>query len=132
MASALPLLGAPAIVANLSSTATLPDLKLLPWYQGQGSGAASPRHVRIMPLNQARNGHAWLRRRQAGPLRPEVNARCGLPPLLLCLTCAVPSVDVRWCQPSLLLSWLLTGSGAPPASDPQTVPRMLTACVYVF
>ena len=31
------------------------------------------------------------------PLRPEANARCGLPSLLLCLTCLAPSVDVRWC-----------------------------------
>jgi hypothetical protein len=30
------------------------------------------------------------------PLRPEANARCGLPPLLLRLTCLAPSVDVRW------------------------------------
>ncbi len=28
------------------------------------------------------------------PLRPEANARCGVPPLLLCLTCVAPSVDV--------------------------------------
>ena len=30
------------------------------------------------------------------PLRPEANARCRLPPLLLSLTCLAPSVDVRW------------------------------------
>ena len=30
------------------------------------------------------------------PLRPEANARRGLPPLLLGLTCLAPSVDVRW------------------------------------
>jgi hypothetical protein len=29
------------------------------------------------------------------PLRPEANARCGLAPLLPCLTCHVPSVDVH-------------------------------------
>jgi len=38
---------------------------------------------------------AWpdLNRR---PLRPEANARGRLPPLLPCLTCLAPSVDVRW------------------------------------
>jgi hypothetical protein len=30
------------------------------------------------------------------PLRPEANAPCRLPPLLLCLTCLAPSLDVRW------------------------------------
>jgi hypothetical protein len=30
------------------------------------------------------------------PLRPEANARGGLPPPLLSLTCLAPSVDVRW------------------------------------
>jgi hypothetical protein len=30
------------------------------------------------------------------PLRPEANARCGLPPLLPSLTCLAPSVDVLW------------------------------------
>ena len=30
------------------------------------------------------------------PLRPEANARCGLPPLFLRLTCLAPSVDIRW------------------------------------
>src|SRR5947208_433060 len=30
------------------------------------------------------------------PLRPEAHARFGLPPLLLRLTCAAPSVDVLW------------------------------------
>jgi hypothetical protein len=32
------------------------------------------------------------------PLRPEANAPCPLPPLLLCLTCLAPSLDVRWSQ----------------------------------
>jgi hypothetical protein len=30
------------------------------------------------------------------PLRPEANARCCLPPLLLCLTCPAPSVDILY------------------------------------
>jgi hypothetical protein len=30
------------------------------------------------------------------PLRPEANARGGVPPPLPCLTCLAPSVDVRW------------------------------------
>ena len=30
------------------------------------------------------------------PLRPEANARCRLPPLLLSLTCPALSADVRW------------------------------------
>ena len=30
------------------------------------------------------------------PLRPEANARGRLPPLLLCLTCLAPSMDIRW------------------------------------
>jgi hypothetical protein len=39
----------------------------------------------------ARGVHAGAEER---PLRPEANARCGLPPLLLWLTCLAPSVDV--------------------------------------
>ena len=35
-----------------------------------------------------------LRAPGSRPLRPEANARCEVPPLLLCLTCLAPSVDV--------------------------------------
>jgi hypothetical protein len=44
----------------------------------------------------ALGNRAGMLQLSTGPLRPEANARCGLPPLFLRLTCAVPSVDVLW------------------------------------
>jgi hypothetical protein len=44
----------------------------------------------------ALDNRAGMLQVSTGPLRPEANARCGLPPLLLRLTCLAPSVHVRW------------------------------------
>ncbi len=44
------------------------------------------------------SSHHWALAHWHWPLRPEANARCRRPPLLLSLTCLAPSVDVRWCQ----------------------------------
>src|SRR5215831_10843729 len=54
---------------------------------------AACRRMEVLTWPSELLGVADLNRR---PLRPEAKARCGLPPVLLCLTCVSPSVDVLW------------------------------------
>jgi hypothetical protein len=67
----------------------------------QGSSEARHNVAAVVPMASHSISHSplswsgWpdLNRR---PLRPEANARCGLPPHLLRLTCLAPSADVLW------------------------------------